>query len=802
MPPKGFKKYKTTTTVKPPISDSSSFLIIVESPSKCKYIESFLGSQYTCVATNGHLREIENLKSIQIQGNTVQIQYKNLSHQEKHIKSLKSTISKFQKENIYLATDADREGEAIAWHICDLFDLPVNTTHRILFKEITEVAIRNAVKNPTTISLPLVYSQQTRQVADLLIGYKISPFLWKFINKNGLSAGRCQIPALRLIYDKSKLPPPAIELQPKITGYFLPDFIEFTYHTSTEPLIVSDFLNESILFNHTLSISAVKRHIETPPLPFTTSTLLQTASNVLGYSPKKTMQQCQQLYQQGYITYMRTDCAFYSNTFLNQMDTFLQSEYQQSIDMKWKYMPPSTTGLEAHEAIRPTNVRYTHHTDPTTSSLYHLIWKHSIESCMMSAEYDTTTLHITGPCDGEYTHTIYIPTQIGWKAVTNSNWKTRMDKDLGVLLYCKSLVYTSIRPHSIESIIEPKQTKSNYYTEASLIKELDEYGIGRPATYESILDVIQERGYVKKKDIAGKPYECEEYRMVFSAYSDEPVLTKTVKYKIFGNESNKLVIETIGIAVIDFLVNYFDSLFSYGYTKELQTILDLVASDNKSWTQVCVDCDTFINDISRPLQQLQLESFPISSEYDLVFRKYGPVLIHKSTKEYKRIKPNLIIDMKKVERMEYSPDDLMAVSEKCIGVYQEEPVFLSVSSKDNRMTVEWKEELIPIPIEIRKSAEEIQVSDVIPFIMGRIENPVVLEEESTTSEVYTHKNPAIIRYVNSDISVRKGKWGHYIYYKTDEMKKPAFYDLKSFRGGWKTCEPEELVNYIHKKMAS
>ena len=802
MPPKGFRKYKTTTLIKTTVPTSTSFLIIVESPSKCKYIESFLGDKYTCIATNGHLREIENLKSIQIQNDCIHIQYKNLSHQEKHIKSLRTTLSNYEKENIYLATDADREGEAIAWHICDLFDLPIETTHRILFKEITEPAIVNAVKHPTTISMPLVYSQQTRQVADLLIGYKISPFLWKFINKHGLSAGRCQIPALRLIYDKSKLPILLLEMQPKITGYFLPDFVEFLYHTENPRLSVPDFLNESILFNHTLSVSPSFRHIESAPIPFTTSTLLQCASNTLGYSPKKTMQLCQQLYQQGYITYMRTDCALYSTTFINQMDTFLQSEYQQSVDIKWKYMPTtSTSALEAHEAIRPTNVRHTHHTDPTTSSLYHLIWKHAVQSCMSTAEYDATTLRISAPVDGEYTHTIYIPTHIGWKAVSNSKWKAELEKDLGILLYCKSLSYSSIRPHSIESVIEPKQTKSNYYTEASLIKELDEYGIGRPATYESILDVIQERGYVKKKDIVGKPYECKEYRMVFSAYSDDPVCTESVKYKIFGNESNKLVIEPIGVAVVDFLIHYFDSLFSYGYTKELQTVLDLVASDQKNWSQVCIDCDTLINDISKPLTQLQTETFPISSEYDLVFRKYGPVLIYKRTKEYKPIKPDLIIDMKKVEKMEYSPDDLLAVSGKCIGVYQEEPVFLS--SKAGGMSVEWKQEHIPIPTIIDKSVDKIQLSDVIQFIMERIENPVSQEEEegSTSSDLYTHKNPAIVRYVNSDISIRKGKWGHYIYYKTDTMKTPSFYDLKSFRGGWKTCDVEELVNYIHKKMA-
>ena len=181
-------------------------------------------------------------------------------------------------------------------------------------------------------------------------------------------------------------------------------------------------------------------------------------------------------------------------------------------------------------------------------------------------------------------------------------------------------------------------------------------------------------------------------------------------------------------------------------------------------------------------------------------RKYGPVLIYKRTKEYKPIKPDLIIDMKKVEKMEYSPDDLLAVSGKCIGVYQEEPVFLS--SKASGMSVEWKQEHIPIPPIMDKSVDKIQLSDVIQFIMERIENPVSQEEESSSSsEVYTHKNPAIVRYVNSDISIRKGKWGHYIYYKTDTMKSPSFYDLKSFRGGWKTCDVEELVNYIHKKMA-
>jgi len=300
-------------------SNLTKYLVIVESPAKCKKIEEYLGSAYTCIASFGHLRELGSLKNIDIENHfTPSFTVIDNDIKKKQIEKIRSEIKKV--DEVILATDDDREGESIAWHLCQLFSLPVEKTKRIIFHEITETAIQQAVLHPRTINMQIVYAQQARQILDLLVGFHISPVLWKAFNKgNGLSAGRCQTPALRLVYDNQK----EIDANPSVlvydvVGYFTNKNIPFDLNREIEKEEeTEEFLEAIVNIEHYLHINPVNKTTKTPPEPFSTSRLQQTASNELHYSPKETMTLCQKLYEAGYITYMRTDAKKYSEDFVN-----------------------------------------------------------------------------------------------------------------------------------------------------------------------------------------------------------------------------------------------------------------------------------------------------------------------------------------------------------------------------------------------------------------------------------------------------------------------------------------------------
>ena len=302
-------------------------LLIVESPAKCGKIEKFLGPGYKCIASYGHLQQLENLKSIDLQ--SFEPRFTPLDNKRQQIERLRQLIN--SSNDVLIATDDDREGEGIAWHICSLFNLPISTTKRIIFHEITEKAIKNAVKNPTLLNMNIVFAQQGRQILDLLVGFKISPMLWQNISrtKKGLSAGRCQTPALRLVYDNQK----DIDNSPgkkvyNTTGYFTEQNLQYTlnHHFDDEDKVV-EFLEESTEHNHVYTCSKPKNTIKKPPTPFTTSSLQQSASNELHISPKDTMMICQKLYEGGYITYMRTDSKIYSKEFIEKIKPYISEKY-------------------------------------------------------------------------------------------------------------------------------------------------------------------------------------------------------------------------------------------------------------------------------------------------------------------------------------------------------------------------------------------------------------------------------------------------------------------------------------------
>lgn len=782
MPPKYIKKPQTIKTEHP----NAKYLIIVESPSKCAKIEHFLGEDYCCIASKGHLRHIEGLKSIDTKNN-YEPRFSILEEKEDHINKMKPVIAKFSKQNIIIATDDDREGEAIAWHICMLFDLSVETTRRILFHEITKVAIMKAIQNPTKINMHLVRAQHARQVLDIIVGYKISPFLWKYLynNKaNSLSAGRCQTPALRLVYEneKEKQKIGALELSYKTTGHFFSKNIIFTLNNEmkTEEQVL-DFMEKSRTYNHKLRTLAPRPTTKSPPKPFHTSNLLQTASSILHMSPKETMSLCQILYQTGYITYMRTESSQYSKTFLECVNKYVVKEFGKPEYLGDFSKLENKDSNNPHEAIRVTQLEVRNvasDDNPRLSTLYKLIWKNTVESCMATAKYVETDVSISAPNESEYRYTIETPTFLGWKKVNekkDAQFEENQNENAGLELYFKSIEQSkqNCQINRVESIIIGKN-KHKHYTEASLINKLEALGIGRPSTFASIIETIQERGYVKKMDVEGEKIQCKEF-----TFMDNKII-ETIKERTFENEKGKLVVQSIGIITVEFLVSHFESIFSYEYTKQMEEKLDTITLGNVEWSTICKECDEEIKKISKPITNIVKQTYTIEKGYEFIFEKYGPAIkrtLDNGDVEYLPVKKELRIDLENLKGGKYTLEDLLEINNKHIGEYEGLPIFIKTGRYGPY--AEWGDRKESIKA-IEKPIDTITIEEITKYL------------ENKTQRV--DKN--VLRVLNEEFSVRKGKYGPYVFYKRIGTTKPEFLNIKKFNEGFFACEAETLIRWL------
>jgi DNA topoisomerase-1 len=760
------------------INNAATYLIIVESPSKCSKIESYLGSEYSCIASNGHIRTIDGLKAIDIK-NGFAPTFSIIDEKKDHVDKMKSIIKNFRKENIILATDDDREGEAIAWHICEIFGLSVEKTQRIIFHEVTKPALLIAVKNPVVINMNIVKAQHARQVLDIIVGYKISPYLWKYLyhNKtNSLSAGRCQTPALRLVYDNELEKDKSTELRYKTTGVFFAKNITFNLnHEFLSKEEVLDFLDKSKTHNHEMKIEDPKKSVKSQPKPFNTSRLLQTASNNLNMSPKETMSLCQKLYQSGYITYMRTESSLYSGLFLEKAGEFIKNEYDSKCIGDLSKIENKDSS-NPHEAIRVTQLELKSVSDTNESrisSLYKLIWKNTIESCMCEASYNVTKIEITAPDRKSYEYHVEVPIFLGWKIVTDKVGNNQNEMS-ALLLYFKSISPTQINYQHIESSVVVRN-KHQRYTEASLINKLEELGIGRPSTFSSIIETVKERGYVKKMDIEGSQIMCEEFKLTGKTIE----LTK--KERIFGKENNKLVIQSIGILTIEFLLKSFDSMFSYEYTKNMEEKLDKLCKNNEEeWTAICNECYNDIESSATNLRALEKKAYSIDDNHDFLFEKYGPVIRHKLENgevEFLPVKKELNIDIKKLELNGYSLTELIEIKTNYLGQYEEKELYLKTGKFGPY--IEWGSNRESIK-NIKKPLNEITLKDIEAYLSCK---------QDKVEKI-------VLRILNQYMSVRKGKFGPYVYYKRLDMAKPDFLSIKNFKQGFFACEIETLVKWL------
>ena len=899
-------------------------LVIVESPAKCKKIEEYLGPGYKCMASYGHLRELNTLKNIQITDATFTPQFTIIDNaiKKKHIEVLRKEIA--HSREVILATDDDREGEAIAWHICMLFKLNPESTKRIIFHEITKTAIEQSMRNPSTINMNIVYAQQARQMIDLFVGFHISPLLWKYIaynSKNALSAGRCQTPALRLLYDNEK----EIRTNPgtkvyKITGYFTNQCIPFELNqdiptastTSTPPQEepVLDFLEYSAnnANNHIYSRTNPERTFKLPPGPFTTSRLQQVSSNELHVSPKETMKICQKLYEAGYITYMRTDSNKYSGEFIETAKEYILQKYDE------KYLNPNinmhllredntptlttattTTNTKsqskkskqsnaksntkanaksktnetiggAHEAIRPTNIKMqqidSDKFSPREKKMYKLIWRNTLQSCMSDAEYNTFTAKIqihqgatTNSQNTQAPHTYhykYHTEQLvfaGWKIADPGFSPTQPSQSEKHYIYLLHLpINTPVLYKKITATLTIKNQKQ-HYTEAKLIQLLEEKGIGRPSTFSMLIDKIQEKEYAVKQDVKGQSLLCKDYEIEYDDRTKSPSdIYEIETSREIGNEKSKLVIQPLGMIVLDFLENHFLSLFDYDFTGRMENDLDKVAKGEKDYNEVCKECLDLIKELVDMGSQQQKDDLIDSSEtsttspskpkaivkprkieykiddnHYYIIAKNGPVIkcvqsatpplqtqellsTRDTSKRGRKPKPkeditflsirkDIQLDIEKLKRGEYKLTDLVDATtidstspnskpnENNLGKWE-------VSTQPDNNHQQQHDIIIKsgkfgtyaVCGEIKKSLKcfgnrpisNITLEEVVPILFGGT--------GTTTETQQSNPHSKIVRHITETLSIRDGKYGNYIFYKTQKMKKPRFISLTGFKG--------------------
>ncbi len=552
----------------------SKNLVIVESPAKAKTIEKYLGKDYSVKSSFGHIRDLPK------KGLNIDIEhgfapsYEINPDKKKVVSELRQAVK--GATEVWLASDADREGEAIAWHLTQALKLDPAKTKRVVFHEITKAAIDEAIKTPRTVDLKLVDAQQARRVLDRLVGYELSPVLWKKV-RTGLSAGRVQSVAVRLIVEREReIRAFEAESSFKVVAIFTIDGQELKAELANKLATKDDartFLEAAKDAIFTVEDIATKPGSRNPGAPFTTSTLQQEAARRLGYSVKQTMTLAQRLYESGQITYMRTDSTTLSGFAINAAETFIKKEYGDKYHHRRQFKTKNESAQEAHEAIRPTDfAKQAAGDDAQQQKLYNLIWQRALASQMAPAETEKTEITI--------------------------GLSTRSEKLLGkgeVLKFDGFMkVYGGVKD---DTILPPVQKGQKLdlstmtatetftrpparYSEASLVKKLEELGIGRPSTYAPTISTIQAREYVEKADLEGKERVVQTLTLIGGAVAEEDVT------EITGADRGKLVPTAVAEVTTDFLVKYFPHVIDYDFTATVEGDFDRIAAGQEKWDKM------------------------------------------------------------------------------------------------------------------------------------------------------------------------------------------------------------------------
>lgn len=737
-------------------------LVIVESPAKAKTIEKILGNDFTVKSSFGHVRDLSK-KDLSINiGDGFIPNYEIPADKKKAVADLKKNVK--NAEVVWLATDEDREGEAISWHLMEALDLDEKTTKRIVFHEITKQAILEAVKNPRSIDHHLVDAQQARRVLDRLVGYEVSPVLWKKV-KPSLSAGRVQSVAVRLIVEREdEIKAFKPESNYRITGKFsiirkpesqaLDTELSVRFKTKEEAI---DLLKKCIPAKFKVVSVEKKPSKKSPAPPFTTSTLQQEASRKLGFSVSKTMLVAQQLYEAGFITYMRTDSVALSNLALATAKKMVTKTFGEKYVKTRQFVTKSKSAQEAHEAIRPTYIENQEiEGDPFQKRLYELIWKRTVASQMADAELEKTNVTI----DISTTDETFIARGevIKFDGFLRVYLESTDDDDPEAQKGMLPPVNEGDELSRIEISATQKYTQSPpRYTEASLVKKLEELGIGRPSTYAPIISTIQKREYVEKSDRSGFDRNIDVITLKDSILKEEVRTEKT------GYEKNKLFPTDIGTVVNNFLIVHFDNILDYNFTANVEVEFDEIAQGRKEWNKM-------INEFYWPFHQR------VETTLTQTRRQSGERLLGKDPATGKNIYAKIGRYGSIVQIGETSDED----KPKFAGMKKGQSI--------DSITLEQALELFKLPRTVGNFENEdmvVAIGRFGPYIrhkglfysLTKTDDPFSVTAERATEIIETKRvkeKEKIIREFPDDAAIKilKGRFGAYISYNKSNYKIP------------------------------
>ncbi len=743
-------------------------LVIVESPAKAKTIEKFLGSDYKVMSSFGHIRDLHKKDfSIDVEHGFKPL-YEIPDDKEDQVKKLKAEAAK--ADIVWLASDEDREGEAIAWHLFEVLGLSADKTRRIVFHEITEPAILEAIKHPRDIDLNLVDAQQARRVLDRIVGFELSPVLWRKI-KPGLSAGRVQSVAVRLVAEREKeikafKSEPYYRISAQFEGGEGSEFsAELNKHLADHDAALA-FLEDCKQADFTVADVTVKPMKRTPAPPFTTSTLQQEAARKLGLSVKQTMRLAQRLYEEGLITYMRTDSVNLSNLALGTISKEIKENLGEQYLKVRHYRTTSKGAQEAHEAIRPTYI--SNHTitgTPQEKKLYDLIWKRTIASQMADAELEKTTVNISVSGKKE----IFVAEgevikfdgflKVYFESVDDNEKANHELRTLPALSHndeLKALAITATQRFT---------QQPNRYTEASLVRRLEELGIGRPSTYAPIISTIQDRDYVERGEDKGHKREYEIITL------KDGKISKGKKSELYGVEKGKLVPTDVGMVVNDFLVKYFPSIMDYNFTAKVENEFDEVAKGNVVWNKEIADFyEDFhptINDVSsmrleHKVGERLLGNDPKTGLPIMVkIGRYGP-LVQMGTAD-NEVKPRFASLQRGQSIETLTLDEAIKLFDlpRDLGEFEDATVTIGVGHYGPYVKHNGK--FVSIPKEM--SPTSITLDEAVGLIKAHRE-----AEAKKVLKAFDE---------NPDIKVMNGRFGPYIVYKKQNVKIPKGKDAES-----------------------
>jgi DNA topoisomerase I len=799
-------------------------LLIVESPAKAKTIEKILGKDYKVASSFGHIRDLPK-KNMGIDiANAFTPQYEITPDKKKVVKSLKEEMKRV--ETVWLATDEDREGEAIAWHLCAVLGLDVQKTKRIAFREITKDAVLKSIEHPRRVDMNLVNAQQARRILDRVVGFELSELLWRKI-KGKLSAGRVQSVAVKLIVERER------EIREfesvaafKVYGHFSVDQdvsknnlikAELSQSFPTEKEAQA-FLEKVIGSNYKISDLRVKPVKRNPTPPFTTSTLQQEASRKYGFSVSRTMSAAQKLYESGAITYMRTDSTMLSQQALNTIHKAIVQNYGERYAHKRQYKTQRANAQEAHEAIRPTYIdRMEAGEDNDQRKLYDLIWKRTIASQMSSAELERTEvdIDISNHKEGIFMASGEVMKFDGFLKV----YMETLDDDLnenGQSVIPPVKVGQILFGHSINAIQKYSKPKPRY-TEATLVKQLEALGIGRPSTYAPTITRImeKERGYIVKDKIEGVNREFVELTL------KNGKIKKEVKSEVVGGAVNRLHPTDLGIIVTDFLEEHFSTIMDYSFTADVEGKLDEIAEEGINWSEMIgdfysvfhKDVENTIENTERVRARRELGVDPVTGHTVLVqLTRFGPV-VQIGTKEempegskprFANLQPDQkmeLITFDEAMELFKLPKDLgkfegeeITINSGRFGPYVKfKELFISIPRGEDPLKVDFDRavELISLKLDENKPLGKYKDLDITkgkgrfgPFIKWNgifvnVPKKIDLDHISLKeaiqlidAKVDKEANRFIQNWEKEGIAIENGRWGPFIRFKKNAVKIP------------------------------